>query len=99
MRLYHNPRCSKSRQCLALLPDVEVVLYLENPPSEAELTDLVERSIDPLENLIRIDFNGEPEHLVQLLLEDPGLLQRPLLDDGARVMVCRPPERALEWVA
>ena len=99
MRLFHNPRCSKSRECLALLEgrEFEVVLYLDTGLEEAMLSDLIERFIDPLPDLIRIDFRGEPEHLIQMLLEDPSILQRPLLDDGQRVMVCRPPERALEW--
>lgn len=101
MRLYHNPRCSKSRQCLALLEgqELEVMLFLKTGLNEAEVSDLIDRCVDPLGDLVRISFDGEPEHLLELLLEDPSILQRPLLDDGRRVMVCRPPERALEWIA
>ena len=109
-RIYHNPRCSKSRATLALLEargiEPEIIEYLSTPPSRAEIESLLKKLGCPLRDLIRFD---EPEFaasglskdaddaaLLDLLVEHPKLLQRPIVEHGRRARIGRPPERVLE---
>lgn len=110
-RLYHNPKCSKSRAALALLEDrridVEIVRYLETPPDAAELRTLADMLGGPVRDLVR---TGEAEYrdlgldhptledgaLLAALAANPRLIQRPILVLGGRAVVGRPPERVLE---
>src|SRR3954451_5966756 len=109
--IYHNPSCSTSKTVLAMAQDagvdVEVVQYLKTPPSRERLTWLVEDLDGPVADLVRKDpfFKElgldaadytEPAPVVELLLEHPRLLQRPLLVKGDRVVIGRPKERAAE---
>jgi arsenate reductase len=110
-RIYHNPRCSKSRATLALLEarrvDVEVVDYLATPPSRATLERLVKKLELPVIALVR---TNEPEfraragrnlgddELLDLLAEEPKLLQRPIVEVGARARIGRPPEQVLDII-
>jgi arsenate reductase len=107
-RIYHNPRCSKSRAAFALLnervAEVEVVDYIANPPSRAALRDLLRKLAVPASELVRSD---EPEYraavaagraetdedLLDLLAAHPRVLQRPIVEIGNRAAICRPPER------
>jgi arsenate reductase (glutaredoxin) len=110
-RIYHNPRCSKSRAALALLQargiDVEIVDYLANPPSKAMLESLLAKLAVEAIELVRAT---EPEYraavpagsrpsadeLLELVARTPRLLQRPIVEVGARARIGRPPERVLE---
>lgn len=106
--LYHNPRCSKSRQALALLEEhgaeVTVRRYLDQPLSEEELRDLMSRLDADGEALVRtqepewesldIDLQDQ-EQVIQALVEHPRLLERPIADDGKRAVLGRPPEDVL----
>jgi len=108
-KIYHNPRCSKSRAALSLLKDkgvdVEVVEYLETPPSKAALQQLLQKLAAPAISLVRTD---EPEfrpyasralgddELLDVLVTHPRLLQRPIVEVGARARIGRPPERVLD---
>jgi arsenate reductase (glutaredoxin) len=109
--VYHNPNCSTSKTVLAMAQDagvdVEVVQYLKTPPSRERLTWLVEHLDGPVADLVRKDpfFKElgldaadytEPGAVVELLLEHPRLMQRPLLVKGNRVVIGRPKERATE---
>lgn len=108
--IWHNPRCSKSRQTLELLKSkgVEPTIreYLKEPPSKAEVEKLVALvGGDPLE-LIR---DGEAEfkalklrkadltkgQIVDAIAAHPVLLQRPIVVKGARAAIGRPPEAVL----
>lgn len=110
-RIYHNPRCSKSREALALLReqglDPEVIEYLQQPPSRAELEQLLKWLALPARELLR---SGETAYLEQQL-DDPGLsdaalldaivrtpqlLQRPIVVHGERAVIARPPLLLLE---
>lgn len=109
--LYHNPRCSKSRELLGLLEergaDVEVVEYLESPPTRADLERVLAAIPDPPSALVRKDarfaelgleaddYTDAPA-VVELLLAHPELMQRPVLLVGRRGAIGRPPEQALE---
>lgn len=109
--LYHNPRCSKSRQALQLLqeqgqePDIR--LYLDNPPSHEELTRLLSQlGMGPRQLLRR----GEPEYkdnhlsdtalsdaaLIDAMVQFPRLIERPIAICGARAIIGRPPENVLD---
>jgi len=110
-RLYHNPRCSKSRGALELLREhgIEpvVVPYLEAPPSAAELRDLLKLLGLPARALLR---TGEDEYaalgledeslaesaLIDAMVAHPRLIERPILVHGGRAVIGRPPERVLE---
>ena len=106
--LFHNPKCSTSRKALDALEaagiDLEVVRYLDTPIDRATLEDLVARLEDPVADLVRKDPYFKEQGLdpadyteagpvVELLLEHPRLLQRPLLDTGDRVFIGRPLDR------
>ncbi len=106
--IYHNPRCTKSRQTLALLReqnvDLEVIEYLRNPPDVATLTRLIEQlQISPVE-LVRSKERqklGLPqatgdEEVVRQIAEHPELMQRPIVVHAGRARLGRPPEKVLE---
>ncbi|MFQ3787398.1 arsenate reductase (glutaredoxin) [Halomonas sp. A29] len=107
--LYHNPRCSKSRQALALLEEhgVEVTVrrYLDEPLSEEELRDLMSRLDADGEALVRtqeaewqefedIDLQDQ-EEVIRAIVSYPKLMERPIADDGKRAVIGRPPEDVL----
>ncbi len=106
LKLYHNPRCSKSRQTLDLVynESPEIVLYLKNPLSKQQIQDLISRLKDPISELIRWgdkDAPNKPEHIdsqviIDLLVENPKLMQRPILDNGIVAIICRPPGKSLD---
>lgn len=103
MRLYHNPRCSKSRQALALLEmrniDFEVYLYLDHGVSVDDLDLLL--SLDGIvrtgdETFRNSGINsGDSAGIRTLLLNTPSLLQRPILIANGRAAIGRPPENIL----
>ena len=109
--LYHNPRCSKSRQTLALLRengrDPEIVEYLKDPPSKAELKrilkllgiaprDLMRRKEAPYKDLKLDDPALDDDALIAALADNPILIERPiLLVDGSKAAIGRPPEAVL----
>lgn len=108
-RIYHNPRCSKSRATLALLEErgieLEIVDYLVTPPSKPTLRALLRKLGGPALSLVR---TGEPEFkphsgrelrdddVVDLLAATPRLLQRPIVEVGDKARIGRPPEQVLE---
>jgi arsenate reductase len=111
LRLYHNPNCSKSRGALEILRErgaqFDVVEYLKEPLDRKTLTRIAELLPDPPEDLIRKDRNFERlgldpnrcktiETAIELLLEHPELMQRPVLVAGDRALICRPLEKVLE---
>ncbi len=112
--VYHNPNCSTSKNVLAMAADarveVDVVQYLKTPPTRERLTWLVEHLDGPVADLVRKDpfFKElgldaadytEPAAVVDLLLEHPRLMQRPLLVKGDRVVIGRPKDRAAELLS
>jgi arsenate reductase len=111
--LYHNPNCSKSRGALGILrergAEFDVVEYLEEPLDRETLARIAGLLTDPPEDLVRKDRNFERlgldpngyktlEAVIDLLLEHPELMQRPILVAGDRALICRPPEKVLELV-
>ncbi|KFN49830.1 arsenate reductase family protein [Arenimonas composti] len=112
MRYWHNARCSKSREGLALLKahgvEVEVVDYLANPPSAQEIEAVMRRLGGDPRQLVRFkeDLAGElglsakdertARDWAEVLAANPRLIERPLLDDGRRAVIGRPTEALLE---
>jgi len=108
--LYHNPRCSKSRAALALLEErgvePEVVLYLQTPPTEAELKGLLGKLGLSAAELVRnkeaaykehgLSKNSSEAELLAAMAEEPKLIERPILVRGERAVIGRPPENVLE---
>jgi arsenate reductase len=108
-KIYHNPRCSKSRAALALLNDrgieVEVVDYIASPLAKTALRQLWRKIGGPALALVR---TADPEfrphaqraltddEVLDLLAAEPRLLQRPIVELGPAARVGRPPERVLE---
>ena len=103
--IYHNPQCGTSRKTLDILresgADVNVVEYLKNPPSKAELKRLYERAgISPREGLRAkeslaqdLDLVGghvSDEALLDAMVENPILINRPLVETEKGVRLCRP---------
>ena len=102
MRLYHNPRCSKSRQAVALLSsrgiEFEEYRYLDNGIAPEDFEILL--SLDGLirTNDIGTDIIFDPSNksdLRMLLANEPKLLQRPILVNGGKAVIGRPPETIL----
>jgi arsenate reductase len=108
--IYHNPRCSKSRQTLALLAErgiePRIVEYLINPPSAREL-DQILRSLDlPPRSLLRTgeaayrsagldDASLTREQLIAIMVANPSVIERPIVVHGERAAIGRPPENVL----
>ena len=102
MRLYHNPRCSKSRQAVALLTDAgyefEIRLYLKDGIAEDDLQILAS-----VENIIRLkDVVGDvdtsmldSDEIQMLLTNQPKALERPVLIHNGQAILGRPPELIL----
>ena len=111
LQLYHNPGCSKSRGALEILrergAEFDVVEYLKEPIDPETLARIAGLLPDPPEELVRkdrgferlgLDPNGYKtiEAAIELLLEHPELMQRPILVAGDRALICRPSEKVLE---
>ena len=106
-RILHNPRCSKSREALAILKDagadVEVIEYLKDAPSARELERLYEkagmlpreglRTAEPGAKLLR---DADDATLLDAMASDPILIERSLVETDKGVRLGRPPERVRE---
>ncbi len=111
VRIYHNPRCSKSRATLALLQDrgiePEVVLYLETPPDEATLRGLLQQlGLGPRELMRKgeqeyrdnnlDDASLDDDALISAMAQHPRLIERPIVVASGKARIGRPPESVLE---
>lgn len=112
--IYHNPRCSKSRETLSLLKDhgidPNVVLYLETPPDAATLgqllkmlgmssaRELMRQKEDLYKELNLSDSQLSEEALIQAMVENPKLIERPIVVSNGQARIGRPPEQVLDIV-
>jgi arsenate reductase len=109
--IYHNPRCSKSRQTLALLEErginPDIVLYLETPPSAEKLTDILKKlDISPRQLLRKgeaaykennlSDTSLTDQQLIDAMVSHPKLIERPIVINGDKAALGRPPEQVLD---
>ncbi len=114
IRLFHNPKCSKSRETLKLLNDKgvtpEVVLYLKTPPTEAEIAGILRKLEMPPKHLIRfketvasdlgISFDDErPDaEWIKMMAAHPKLIERPIAVGSKKAVIGRPPEKVLSLI-
>lgn len=111
VRIYHNPRCSKSRQTLQLLEthhvEPQIVEYLKTPPDAATLAELLQLlGLEPRdlirkkEQEYRASGADDPaltsDELIALMVQYPKLIERPIVVKDGRAIIGRPPERVLE---
>lgn len=108
--IWHNPACGKSRATLEILQgrkdvDLEVVEYLKHPPSREKLTQLYrDAGIAPREGVRTCATDAEERGLTRAddatvldaMMADPRLIERPLVETNKGVRLCRPPERVEE---
>ncbi len=109
IKIYHNNRCSKSRCGLDILEksgkEFEVVKYLEAVPSEKELTDIINiLGITPIqlvrktEKIWKEKFKGKElsdEEIIKAMVENPKLIERPIVINNNKAVIGRPPEDIL----
>lgn len=111
IRIFHNPRCSKSRATLALLQDQgiepEVTLYLQDPPDADELRSILDMLGLEARQLMRkgeaeyreqdlADESLGEEQLIEAMVETPKLIERPIVLANGRAAIGRPPESVLD---
>ena len=110
LTIYHNPRCSKSREALRLIEEAgveaRVVRYLDEPPDAKTLGEILDMlGLAPRE-LMRTkeaeyrelgldDAALDREALIQAMVEHPRLIERPIVVHAGRAVIGRPPERVL----
>jgi arsenate reductase (glutaredoxin) len=110
IRIYHNRMCSKSRQTLEVLQqtgqEIEVVEYLKETPSEAELKDVLAKLKMKPEQLLRKGEKVYKEQFankvfsddewIRIMVTNPSLIERPIVVNGDKAAIGRPPEKVLE---
>jgi arsenate reductase (glutaredoxin) len=107
--IYHNPRCSKSREALAILNatpgiEVEIVDYLKHPPSRTRLAGLYARAgLTPRDGLRTggdaakaLSKNADDDMILDAMVANPILIERPLVETEKGVRLGRPPEKVRE---
>lgn len=109
-KIYHNPRCQKSRLTLGLLEEkkeeVEIIEYLKTPPSKPELKEIVRMLGISAEDLIRKGediykdiYKGKTlseEEWLDAMVENPKLIERPIVLKNGKAALGRPPEQVLD---
>ena len=110
IKIYHNTRCSKSREACSILAekglDAEIIEYLKTPPTALQIKELLAILKIPAEQLVR---KGEPLYKekfsgktlteaqwIKALAENPILIERPIIVNGKKAVIGRPPEKLLE---
>lgn len=109
IKIYHNPRCSKSRATLQILEDksldFETVEYLKNPPNKQELQDILNKlNLEPSEIVRKgekvfkeLDLkNANENQILDAMVENPILIERPIVVSDNVAKIGRPPEDVLE---
>lgn len=114
IEIYHNPRCSKSRQTMALLEEnnitPKVILYLENVPSHQELQHIIKNlGVASPRGIMRVkeaeykdnnlnDDSLTEDQLLDAIVKFPKILERPIVVNGDKVAIGRPPENILSII-
>lgn len=111
--IYHNPNCGTSRNTLALIKhqgiEPSVIQYLDNPPDETTLRDLITKMGITPRQLLRVNVPPYAEHrldnlsltdddLIEAMLADPLLINRPIVVSDKGVKLCRPSEVVLDLI-
>ncbi len=109
-KIYHNPRCSKSRATLALLEEhgqtPEIVEYLKDPPNRKEIVTLLKSLGLSARDIVRskevefresgLTLDSSEDELIDLIVRQPKILERPIVVLGSEARIGRPPERVLD---
>ena len=113
VQIYHNPRCSKSRQTLAILEEngvsPEIILYLEETPDAKTINlllkklgitarELLRKGEDAYKELNLKDTSLNDDVLIEKMTEFPKLIERPIIVKGDKAVLGRPPENALKLI-
>ena len=113
IQIYHNPRCSKSRQTLAILEEngikPEIILYLESPPDTKTIStllsklgisarELLRKGEDAYKDLSLKDTSLEETYLIEKMTEFPKLIERPIVVKDDRAVLGRPPENVKKLI-
>ncbi|QWX85447.1 arsenate reductase (glutaredoxin) [Cellulophaga sp. HaHaR_3_176] len=105
IKIYHNPRCQKSRETLAIIEaankDFEIVKYLENIPTKKELQNILSLLAIPAIDLVRKneavwkelykDKTLSEDEVINAMLENPKLIERPIVINNGKAIIGRPP--------
>jgi arsenate reductase len=112
IQIYHNPRCGKSRNCVAFIEvarkEYEIIKYLENPPTNDEMASLIKKlNLRPLE-LVRQkekiwteNFKNTKmtdEAIIQALVAYPILIERPIVINGNRAIIGRDLDKIADFI-
>jgi len=106
MKIYHNPRCRKSRETLKIISEtgreVQIIEYLKDTPTENELKEIIELLAITPKQLLRKNeviykekFKGKDltdDQWIKAMVKYPKLIERPIVVDGKRAVLGRPPE-------
>jgi arsenate reductase len=112
IKIYHNPRCSKSRQGLEILEnskkEFEIVKYLEETPSEKELTEIIKLlNISPIqlvrktEKIWKENYKGKElsdSEIIKAMIANPKLIERPIIINNNKAVIGRPPENIISII-
>ena len=110
MKIYHNPRCSKSRQTLSIIQEkgveVEIVEYLKYPPSNNELKEVLnklgmkpEQILRKGEAIYKEKYKGNSftdDEWIEIMTSNPILIERPIVVRGDNAVMGRPPENVID---
>ena len=113
IKIYHNPRCTKSRQGIAALEeanvDFEVIKYLDTPLDESDLKKLlITLNISPIklvrktEKIWKENYKGKElsdETIIKAMIENPKLIQRPIVVKGDKAVIGRPTELIVDFLS
>ena len=113
MIIYHNPRCRKSRETLQIIESAgispTIIKYLDNPPTVQELERILKKLGKQPEEIIRKgekiykeQFKGEKlsqQEYLNAMVEHPKLIERPIVIEGDRAVIGRPPENVKELLS
>ncbi len=110
MKIYHNPRCSKSRETLEIIQkkglEIEIIDYLVKPPTTKELEEIItllkikpEELVRKSEDIYKEKFKGKKitqQEWIKIMVEYPKLIERPIVISGNKAIIGRPPEKVIE---
>jgi len=112
IKIYHNPRCSKSRQGLEILEnskkEFEIVKYLENVPTEQELTEIIKLlKINPIQLVRKTEKIWKQNYkekelsdvaIIKAMIANPKLIERPIIINNNKAVIGRPPENIISII-
>ena len=112
LTIYHNPRCRKSRETLELIKNKglapKIIEYLNEPPSESEMKDILSKlDIQPeellrkTESIYKDQFKGKDlsgDEWIKVMIENPKLIERPIVINKGKAVIGRPPENVLSII-